>query len=66
MGETIIRGLISLCLLVLAVFIAIWVIGALGIALPPMVIQIVWIIVALIAILIFYRALKAGGGNWLP
>lgn len=66
MGETIIRGLISLCLLVLAVYVVIWVLAALGIFLPAMVIKIVWIIVALVAILMLYRALKASGANWVP
>lgn len=66
MGEAIIRGLISLCLLVLAVFVVIWVIGALGIGIPPQVLKIIWIIVALIAILMIYRALKGSGANWLP
>lgn len=66
MGEAIIRGLIGLCLLVLAVFIAFWVISALGIHLPDMVEKIVWIIVALVAVLIFYRSIKASGASWLP
>lgn len=57
MGETIIRGLIALCLLVLAVVVAFWVLGALGVVLPQMVQTVVWIIVALVAILLFYRGL---------
>lgn len=57
MGETLIRGLIGLCLLALAVFIAFWVIGLLGITLPAIVPTIVWIIVGLVAALMFYRAL---------
>ena len=66
MGEAIIRGLIGLCLLVGAVYVAIWVIAALGIALPAIIIKIVWIIVVLVAILMLYRALKSSGAGWLP
>lgn len=62
MGETIIRGLISLCLLVLAVFVALWVLSAIGVTLPSMAITIIWIIVGLIALLLFYKAL---GGSKL-
>ena len=67
MGESIIRGLIGLCLLVAAIYIALWVIAGLGIALPAMIVKIIWIVVVLVAILVFYRGLKGSGhGGWLP
>jgi hypothetical protein len=55
MVEGVIRGLIILCVLVAAVFIVLWVIGQLGLAIPSMVVTIIWIIVALIALLILWR-----------
>jgi hypothetical protein len=39
----------------------IWVLGILGIPLPEKVIQILWVIVALIALLFIVRALLPGG-----
>ncbi len=62
MGETLIRALISLCLLVLAVIIVFWVLGILGVVLPGMVETIIWVVVGLIALLYLYRAL---GGSKL-
>ena len=66
MAEALIRGLIALCLLVAADYVAFWVIGLLGIVLPPIIETVVWIIVALVAILYLFRALKSSGVNWLP
>lgn len=57
MFESIIMLLIQVCFLVAIVYIVIWVLGILGIALPEKVIQIFWVIVALIVILLLYRAL---------
>ncbi len=66
MIEAVIRALIGLCLLVGAVYLILWVVAALGIALPAMVVKIVWIIVALIAILMLVRLLRPHAGGWLP
>jgi hypothetical protein len=60
MFERVIYGLIYLCLLVIAYWIIIWVLGALGIALPPHVAQIVMVIVVLVAILVLYRLFFVG------
>ena len=53
-------ALIYLCLLFILYWIIVWVIGALGIALPPHVLQIAMVIMILIAILILYRLFFVG------
>lgn len=66
--EAIIRALIYLCVVALAFFLCIWVLGQIGVALPYMVINILKVIFVLIAILIlvrlFYPVLS--GTNWFP
>jgi hypothetical protein len=57
MFESIIMLLIYLCLIAIVVFIVLWVLGNLGIVIPPRVMQIVWVIVVLIAILFIWRAI---------
>lgn len=66
MIEAVIRALIGLCLLVGAVFLVLWVLSSLGIALPAMVVKIVWLVVALIAVLILVRLLRPYVGGWVP
>jgi bacteriorhodopsin len=61
MLETVITLLIYLCVLALVVYLIIWVLGEIGLALPPQVIKILWVIVALVAILLIVRALLPGG-----
>jgi bacteriorhodopsin len=61
MLETIITLLIYLCVLALVVYLIIWVLGEIGLALPPQVIKILWVIVALVAILFIVQALMPGG-----
>ena len=64
MFESIIMLLIYICLVVALCYIVIWVLGIIGIALPPKVIQIFWVICALIVILLLWRmigpAISAG------
>jgi hypothetical protein len=55
MIEAVIYALIYLALVVLAIYVVLWIIGELGIALPAQVIKIIWIIVALVAILIIVQ-----------
>jgi hypothetical protein len=58
MVETVITLLIYLAVLALVVWLVLWVLDSIiGIALPPKVVQIIWIIVVLVAILLVYRAL---------
>lgn len=58
MFEQIIMLLISICLVVGACWLVIWVLGQLGVSLPDQVIKIFWVIVVLIVILLLYRALS--------
>lgn len=57
MFESIILLLIQIALVVLAAYVIIWFLGQIGVALPPMVVQIFWAIVVLIVILLLYRML---------
>jgi hypothetical protein len=58
MVESVILLLVYLCLLALCVWLVLWVLESIiGISLPPKVVQILWVIVALVAILLIYRAL---------
>src|SRR5262245_19159002 len=61
MITTIITLLIYICVLALVVYLVIWVLEVVGIALPQKVIQILWVIVALIALLFIVQALLGGG-----
>ncbi len=65
MVENVVILLIYIALLVGLVYLAVWVIEKLGVPIPPMLMNIVWIIVVLIVILLCWRALSpfiAGGG----
>jgi len=57
MFESIILLLIQICFVVAIAYIVLWVLSALGVSLPPKVVQIFWIIVVLIVILLLYRML---------
>ena len=48
------------CFLALAVYLVIYVLGALGVALPPKVVQILWIIVMLVVLLMILRIVLPG------
>jgi hypothetical protein len=61
MLEAVVTLLIYLCLLVLVVYIVTWVLGELGIPIPPQVMKIIWIIVALVVILLLVRHLPGLG-----
>jgi len=56
MFAAVIHLLIYLCLIAIVVFLVQWVLGQLGIAIPQRVMQILWVIVVLIAILLIYQA----------
>jgi hypothetical protein len=66
MLEAVIRFLITMCLIALCVFLVIWVLGAIGVVLPAMVIKIIWIIAALVAVLFLVRLLKPYWGSYFP
>lgn len=61
MIEAVVTGLIYFCILALVIYLVIWVLQSIGIPLPPMVLKIIWIIVALIAILWLVHTFLPGG-----
>ena len=61
MFESIVMLLIYICLAVAVGFLIIWVLGQIGVPLPAQVIKILWVIVALVAILLLYRAIGTEG-----
>lgn len=60
MIEVVISLLIYVALIVLAVYLVIWVLGELGIAIPPQIVKIIWVIVVLIVVLLLVRMLPLG------
>lgn len=62
MFENLVMLLISICLVVGACWLVMWVLEQLGVALPAQVIKIFWVIVVLICILLLYRALAPALG----
>lgn len=66
MIEGVIQALIYICVLALVIYLVIWVLQTVaGIALPPKVIQIIWIIFALVCLLILVRFLLPHSGRLL-
>lgn len=61
MLETVITLLIYLCILALVVWLVLWVLEQIGIPIPAMVVKIIWIIVALVALLFLVRHLPGLG-----
>ena len=62
MLDIVIGLLIQLVILAIIVYLIIWVLQIIGVPLPAKVIQLLWVLVALIAILLIYRALIGAGG----
>src|SRR6187402_2220652 len=62
MLTTVITALIYLCIFAIVVYLVIYVLGVIGVPIPPKVIQLVWVIVALIAILWLVNMVVGGGG----
>jgi hypothetical protein len=65
MIEAVITLLIYICVLALVVYLVIWVLGAIGVPIPAMVLKIVWIIFALMCLLMVLRLLPLGHGRLL-
>lgn len=66
MIESVIYALITICLLALVIYLVIWVLTTvIGVPIPPKVIQILWVIFALVCILILVRLLLPGAGRIL-
>lgn len=52
--------LISVCIVAAVIYLVLWVLGQIGVPLPPMVIKIVWIIVGLVILLYLWQSFGAG------
>jgi hypothetical protein len=61
MVERVIYALIYICGIALSYFLIIWVLGAIGLHLPAMVLNIMLVVLVLVAILVLWR-LFAGAG----
>lgn len=61
MVERVIYALIYICGIALCYFLIIWVLGAIGLHIPPMVANILLVVLILVAILVLWR-LFAGSG----
>ena len=57
MVEAVIYALITICVIVLVAYLIIWVLGQIGVPMPPNVIKIGWVIIALICILVLWHLL---------
>lgn len=67
MLASVITFLIYLCLLAIVIYLVIWVLrDVIGLPIPEKVIQLLWVIVALIAILWLIPMVAGGGGFRLP
>ena len=66
MIEAVIYALIYICLLALVIYLVLWVLGTVaGVQLPPKVIQIIWVVFALVCLLILVRLLLPHSGKLL-
>jgi hypothetical protein len=67
MLASVITFLIYLCILALVLYLVIWVVrDVIGVPIPAKVIQLLWVIVALIVILWLVQMVLGGGGFRLP
>lgn len=69
MVENVIFLLIWIVLLIGLVYLGIWVLGRMGVEIPPMLLNVVWVIVILVVILLCWRALSpfiGGSGRLFP
>lgn len=69
MVENVIFLLIYIALVVGLVYLVIWVLGKLGLEIPPMLLNVLWVIVVLVVILLCWRALSpfiGGSGHLFP
>ena len=66
MIASVITLLIYICILAIVVYLIIWVLGIIGVPIPAKVVQLLWVIVALIAILMLVNMVLGGGGFRLP
>ena len=63
MFESVIMLLIYLCLAAILFYIVTYVLGVIGIPIPPKVMQLLWVILALVVILLVYRTISPQLGH---
>jgi hypothetical protein len=66
MVERVIYALIYICGIALCYFLIVWVLGAIGLHLPAMVMNIILVVLVLVAILILWRIFAGAGIRWWP
>jgi len=66
MIASIITLLIYVVILAIVVYLVIWVLGIIGVPIPEKVIQLLWVIVALVAILMLVNMVMGGGLGHFP
>jgi len=67
MLSAVITFLIYICILAIVIYLVIWVLrDVVGLPIPERVIQLLWVIVALIAILMLVQMVLGSGGFHLP
>ena len=66
MVERVIYALIYLCGIALCYYLIVWVLGAIGLHLPAMVLNIILVVLVLVAILILWRIFSGAGIKWWP
>jgi hypothetical protein len=67
MLTSVITFLIYICILAIVIYLIIWVLrDIIGLPIPPKVVQLLWVIVALIAILFLVQMVLGGGSFRLP
>ncbi len=66
MIESVIMMLIYICIIALVFYLVIYVLGVLGVPLPPKVMQILWLIFGLIVVLWLVQVFLGGGVIHLP
>ncbi len=62
MIENVIYLLITLCIIAIVIYLVIYVLEVIGVTLPAKVVQLLWVIFALIVILLLLRIIMGGGG----
>lgn len=66
MIERVIYALLYICGIALCCVLIIWVLGAIGIHLPPMVINILYVMAVLVVVLVLWRLFAGTNVPWWP
>ena len=66
MIERVVYALLYLCGIALCYFLILWVLGAIGLHLPPMVLNILLVMLVLVAVLVLVRLLAPANFPWWP